>query len=196
MKHFNTVIFVLLFLFTLQGDARKVCILYEQKSVPDPTILSEESIVVKREISDLNEDIPVLTEEIPPEINDAVTEEAVTEETVTEETVTEALKEEVLTEEAKTEGISEVTEAVAKLANISVIPRSNNDNLKSNNICALEGITLFDDQNVCNSIRETHYFNESIISPIIFSFIEKPCYSSIQQILSFRCVTKSFNSYH
>lgn len=102
MKHFQIVIVVMLFAFSLKGDARKICILYE----PSVTT-TEESI--NNAILDVKEDMHILNG------TDELSE-------VTEETETE-------TEEAE-------------------IPVILNGDLKSSNVCALEGITLFDDQNV------------------------------------------------
>lgn len=120
------VIFGLLFAFTLQGDARKVCILYEQKFVPTTTILNnQESVTIKEEILDVQEDIIITLGEILEVTNEtsSVTEEAVAEKAVAEKT-------------------PDVSEAISSA---SIVTAS-----KPTNICALEGITLFDDQNVSN----------------------------------------------
>lgn len=124
------VIFVLLFAFILQSDARKVCILFEQKTVPTTTILNQESVTIKEEILDVQEDVVItlgdileVTDELPSVMEQAVTVGAVAEEVVTENT-------------------TDVSEAISSASIVT--------DTTPTNICALEGITLFDDQNVSN----------------------------------------------
>lgn len=134
MKDFKIVIFVMVFAFSLQGDAKKVCILYEQNIVPTSSILSEDSI--KNEILDVNEEN---------QISDVTDEVSITEKGVTD----------------------------SILVDVPVIL---NSDVKPTSICALEGITLFDDQNVCiliilNSRNLSHYLNENIVYNIILLYL-------------------------
>lgn len=148
MKQF--VIFVLLYALILQGDARKVCILFEQKNVPtDITILdNQESVKTKREISDIQEDI-VITIGEHSEVTDeiaSVTEQAITDGSVTEEASTDEIASvtvEAITEEVVTEKTHDVSAAISSVSDVSAS--------KLTNVCALEGITLFDDQHVSSS---------------------------------------------
>lgn len=157
MKNYKIVIFVLLFAFFLQIDAKKVCILHEQNIPPIATILSEGIIALKEAVLNVNEAISEVVEEtISAAQEELLTEEVITEEVLTENVLKKEVPEEVLpneiltqnllAEEVLTEKISEVTENVSKLADISVIP--NDGEIKSPNVCALEAITFFDDQNV------------------------------------------------
>lgn len=141
MKEF--LIFVLLFATCSHGDAKKVCILFEQETVTIASIVShEESVTVKEEKLDVQEDIVITLGEIL-EVTDEISVASV--DAVTEDTITE----EVLTE--KTPDV--VTEAISVASNAAYS--------KPTNICALEGITLFDDQNVSNSLNTLNSSNQS-----------------------------------
>jgi len=121
------VIFVILSAFILQGNARKVCILYEQKIIPPATILSEESISsisITEETLDGKEGVS----EVDDQISDVP------------ETIAETTEEiSIAAQEV------ESTDTISKISKRSVI--SSNSYFQSTNNCGLEGITLFDDQN-------------------------------------------------
>lgn len=130
MKQF--VIFVILSAFILQGDAKKVCILFEQKNVTAATILNDqESVTINEEIVEAQNDIVITLGEIS-EVTDEIS--TISLETLADEVVTEG----VVTE--KVDETPDVSDAITILLN--------DTDSKQTNICALEGITLFDDQNV------------------------------------------------
>lgn len=140
MKQF--LIFVLLLAFNLQGDAKKVCILFEQENVLPITILkNEQSVAVKEEILDVQEDIVITLGDIS-EVTDEIS-------TVTVEAVKDAVSE--VTDEVSAVA-ADATTVTAKPHDVSeaMSLASNVTESKLTNICALEGITLFDHQNVSN----------------------------------------------
>ncbi len=120
MKEF--VIFVLVVATLSQADARKVCILFEQKTVPTTTTVSDQVSVTINEVSssDAQEDIVITLGELTEDIS-AITADAITE--------------------------TEATTTVSESSNLIT------DESTPINVCALEGITLFDDQNV------SHFLN-------------------------------------
>lgn len=102
-------IFALLIVLS-PGDAKKVCILYEQKPVPTSISVSDQaSVTINEKSSDTQDDILITIGDLP-----GITSEALAE---TPESTTEVTT-------------SYVTQ------------------WQSTNTCSLEGITLFDDQNV------------------------------------------------
>lgn len=116
MKKF--VIVVILCAVFLQGDAKKVCILFEQQNVPiSPTISNEGSATIKEEIPSVEEDIIITLGDLL-DVTDVITADAITEEVLTEKT----------------------PEIISSASDVTVS--------KLTNICVLEAITLFDDQNV------------------------------------------------
>lgn len=130
MKGF--VIFVLLFASVAHGDAKKVCILFEQKAVATTTtVIEPTSASTSESVSSVQEggEITLGTDS---SVQDDI----------------------VITLGSETETTEEITATEA-----ASVPSIASLVSESTDICALEAITLFDDQNVSDLDGLMHYFH-------------------------------------